>query len=233
MSFSSLCGCGRVIEPEIVTETESEETNETDAEPDTATDIAEMSEVAAGSDLENNDVHGIFMDFLNGDRSLLKKGQEDEWFIPDFLEDGLCYEYTFLDLDGDGIEEMPVQMEDSPGDFNSVFHVEDGKVVCWYSDSMEVVCFDYPLKNGSMVNEYNYNGSISYHIFKYLPNGKMEQKTFLYVREEPAYNDDTQKYPVYEINDNEVSRDEFKATLKEQVTDQMLDRKNWNIIHND
>ncbi len=61
MSFSSLCGCGRVIEPEIVTETESEETNETDAEPDTATDIAEMSEVAAGSDLENDDVHGIFM----------------------------------------------------------------------------------------------------------------------------------------------------------------------------
>lgn len=40
--------------------------------------------------------------FLSGDRTLLADGQDETWWIPDFQDDGMEYEYTCVDLSGDG-----------------------------------------------------------------------------------------------------------------------------------
>ena len=47
-------------------------------------------------------------------------------------------------------------MEDEPQGFFAVFHQVDDQVVCWMLEDLEMTCFDYPLDNGLMVNEYDY-----------------------------------------------------------------------------
>ena len=59
-----------------------------------------------------------------GDRTLLAAG----WEVPDFQDARLEFEYTYLDLDGDGVVELLVQLQDDPCGYNAVFHF-DGEPV--------------------------------------------------------------------------------------------------------
>ncbi len=119
----------------------------------------------------------VYEYFLSGDRMFLEDSQADMWWIPDFLDDTLEYEYTYLDLDGDGLVELLVQMKDNPGGYNAVFHYEDGKLYCWNSDAVEMSSWDYPLSDGTMVHQYDYNGTSSYTIFRYNSDGERENVT--------------------------------------------------------
>jgi hypothetical protein len=199
------------------------------------TGILGLSLLAACGPLKNqtsneNDVaHKAFEKFVSGDTSLLDSSK-DQWFVPEFSDEAFDYEYTFLDLDGDKTDELLIQMEDDPGAFNSVFHYADGKIVCWYSDSVEAICYSYPLKNGLMVEEYDYGDQISYDIYCYQSAGEKEPVNHLFVQEEFSNSDSESNIPEYKVMDKDVTKEDFEKELKESVTDYLLDRSDWKKI---
>lgn len=168
--------------------------------------------------------------FLSGDRTLLDDAQADMWWIPDFQDESMRYEYTYLDLDDDGISELIVQMEDNPSGYNGVFHFGDSRLLCWNSDTVEMTSRDYPLDNGNMVSEYDFNGTRSYTIFRYQVNGETENITNLFVREELIPEDSMEPCPYYEIDGEEVDKDEFDAQIGALIVDRLLDRSAWTAI---
>lgn len=173
----------------------------------------------------------LLIRFIDGDMSVLEENQKEEWFIPDFNDGSFEYEYTLLDLDGDGENEMIVQMKDEPQGFSAVFNAESGKVYCWGSDSVEMNCYEYPLDNGMMVSEYDYDGAVSYSIYSYEPDGECNHISELFIREVPASNNDTVKYPDYRIDDKEVTKEEFEKELKALIGDHKLDRSSWTAMN--
>lgn len=189
--------------------------------------ISTYNNTASAKEAEGNEA--IFTKFLNGDRSLLKDGQEEEWFIPDFKDPEDSYEYTFSDLDQDGEVELIVQAEDNSGAYVSIFHIENGKVICWFMDNIEQICYSYPLDNGLMVSEYDYDGSVSYSVYQFDSNGEQEYLEYLYIREEPASNGKG-KCPFYLIDQQEVDKEAFEEELNLSVLDHVLDKSAWTVI---
>lgn len=179
---------------------------------------------------ENEDVATIFTKFLAGDRSYLEKTQEEIWYIPDFLNDTLQYEYVFLDLDEDNEVELLIQTLDDPRGYNGVFHVKDGKIYCWNSDSTDMQCRDYPLRDGTMVRQYDYAGTRSYHIFWYKSDGEVHWYSKLFAREELIPKDSKEPCPYYEIDGMELNVEEFELNLKILITDYLLERDAWKEI---
>lgn len=143
--------------------------------------------------------------------------------------DSFTYEYTYLDLDGDGEDELLIQMEDDPQGYNGVFHYEDGQLVCWNSDAVELSCWDSPLQNGYMVRQYHYNGTRSYTVFRYLPGGETEESSTLFARDELIPEDSTEPCPYYEVNGEEVTKEVFDRQV-ELITTKLLDRSAWTIL---
>lgn len=189
--------------------------------------VAEGASEDTDATFDVSDKEQLYVDFLKGDRTHMAEGWEEEWFIPDFTYKDDSYEYMFLDLDGDDEKELLVQMQDDPGSYNGVFHVEDGRIVCWESDSVEMICYQYPLKDGTMVSEYDYGGSISYALYKYASDGQTTRLTELFIREEPPANDAEADYPSYKVDDAEVDKEEFQQKLKELILDLMFDGSDW------
>ncbi len=68
-----------------------------------------------------------YSSFLSGDKTFLDEAQTELWWIPDFNDESMEYEYTYLDLSGDGVAELIIQMKDNPCGYNAVFHFQDGK----------------------------------------------------------------------------------------------------------
>lgn len=161
---------------------------------------------------------------LSGDPSVL---EADQWWVPDFQDEGMEYEYAFLDLDGDGIDELLVQMVDDPCGYNAVFHWEEGQLFCWNSDAAEMSCRDYPLQDGTMVRQYDYGGVRSYTLFRYCSGGEREELVCLSAREETVPEDGGSPCPWYEIDGGEVGRDEFDERLRALITDRLLPRWAW------
>lgn len=180
--------------------------------------------------IANEDVKTIFTKFLAGERSYLEKTQEEIWYIPIFLDDTFKYEYAFLDLDEDNVDELLIQMVDDPCGYNGVFHVEDGKIYCWNSDSTDMQCRDYPLRDGTMVRQYDYAGTRSYQIFWYESDGEVHWYSKLFAREELIPEDSTEPCPYYEIDGMELNVEEFELNLKVLVTDYLLERDEWKKI---
>lgn len=168
--------------------------------------------------------------FLSGDKALMDEEQQKIWWIPNFQDDGLDYEYTYLDLDGDSISELIVQMEDAPISYNAVFHFEDDKIFCWNSDAVEMTCYDYPLSDGTIVRQYNYNGSHSYTIYRYQKNGELVKISSLYVRDEYEPVDSSWPFPYYEVDEKEVDKTEFDKQVIASVLNKRLDRAVWTKI---
>lgn len=168
-----------------------------------------------------------YADFLAGEETLIDDAQVDMWWIPDFRDGSLKYEYTYLDLNGDGISELIVQMEGDPAGYNGVFHFEDGRITCWNSDGVEMSSRSQPLDSGEMVREYEYNGTRSYTVFRYQGNGETEDISSFFAREELIPEDSTEPCPYYEIDGKEVDRDEFDERFGERVTGRLLDRSLW------
>jgi hypothetical protein len=164
--------------------------------------------------------------FAGGDMSVLADGQIEEYYIPDFAGDDFTYEYTFLDLDADNENELVIQKEGEPQGYLAIFNADAGKVYCWFSDSIEVLCYDYPLDNGLMVHEYDYGEIVTYSVYSFAQNGQMTDLTTM-VCEEPTGSNASSKEPEYRIDDQTVSKEEFEEMLKTTISDHLLSPLVW------
>jgi len=171
-----------------------------------------------------------YSSLLSGDKTLLDEEQSEIWWIPDFSDESLAYEYTFLDLDGDGEAELLVQMAEDPCGYNGVFHFADGRLFCWNSDAMEMSCRDYPLTDGTMVRQYDYGGVSSYTIFCYQSGGEKRDLHFLSAREELPDENSSEPCPYYAIDGDEVDKAAFDARLDMWITDKRLERRAWTVL---
>jgi len=200
--------------------------------------ICIMTAVGCTSNKENTNDLAIeaYSKFLSGDRTLLDKAQTEMWEIPDF-QDALIiqqteikYEYTYLDLDGDGVVELLVQLEDDPCGYNAVFHFDGKQILCWNSDIVEMSCRDYPLQNGVMVKQYDYSGTRSYTLFRYHSDGEKQIVSQLFARDELLDPDSEMPCPYYEIDETEIDKDEFDKQLDSLITKQMVNSTAWKEI---
>ena len=173
------------------------------------------------------DVTTVYSKFLSGEITLLDETQSEKWYIPNFQDAVLKYEYTYLDLDEDGVLELLVQLVDDPCGYNAVFHFEKGKIFCWNSDAVEMSCRDYPLQNGIMVRQYDYAGTRTYDLFRYNSKGEREIICSLFARDELIQEDSSEQFPYYSINGNEIDKSEFDKQLNLLVIDKMLDSTVW------
>lgn len=171
--------------------------------------------------------------FLSGDISLFDSADIYTWGLDTWEDTILIYgelEYTYLDLDGDDVEELLVQYVDDPCTFNGVFHYDSGRLYCWQFDCVESSCRDYPLWDGTMVSQYDYSGTRSYVLFRYQADGKTEELLNLFAREELVYPDSTDPCPYYEVDGTEVDKAVFNERLNDTVINQMLDRSAWTAL---
>lgn len=172
-------------------------------------------------DEENLCAHAAYEAFLAGDMSLLEP-VEPGWAEHLALIIKAAMEYTYLDLDGDGVDELLLQCPNDPMSYNGVFHYRDGLLQCWQHDEVEMSCRDYPLRDGIMVQQYRE----SYHLFRYQPDGSKKELTGL---DAMLRRPDEAVY-FYSIDGEDVDRAEFERQLKHLVTDQLLERKAWTEI---
>lgn len=168
--------------------------------------------------------------FLSGDRTLLEDAQLETWWIPAFSADSFSYEYTYLDVDGDGSPELLVQMENDPCSYNGVFHFDGERLQCWNSDGMEMSCRDYPLLDGTMVRQYDTGEGCFYRIFRYRSDGGQEDIHALFAREELPYEESTLPCPYYEVDGVEMDVVGFEVQLDGLVESNLLDRSRWTTV---
>lgn len=167
-----------------------------------------------------------YIAFISGDGSLLddtRLGQSwEDFYWPDNE-----LEYTFLDLDGDGVSELLVQWIDNPGGMNAAFHYSDGKLYDWNFDTVEMSSWEVPLQNGIMVYQYHYGGSSTWTGFRFLPNGEWDTLFRFFARYSVVLDDDTSKVPYYEVDNVEVDQETFDREFKKRITDHELERSAW------
>ena len=173
---------------------------------------------AKGNENTNESAMAAYSRFLSGDRALLDEKWSDG--IPDLQDTEIKYEYTYLDLDGDGVVELIVQCVDDPGTYNAVFHFDDEQIFCWQSDMVEQICRDYPLQNGMMVTQYDYNGTQSYKLFRYKSTGEKEEISQLFAGDDQYYT----------IDGKEVDKEEFDKQLNSLITELVVKRTEWKEI---
>lgn len=175
-----------------------------------------------------------YWSFLAGDTSLIAPEDAEKWGLGDWRDVILAHgelEYTCLDLDGDGGEELLVQWVESPESYNGVFHYKDGRLTCWQNDFSEGSCRDYPLQDGTMVRQYDFNGTTTYTLFRYRPDGTTKELTRLVAREgavDPVSGEELA--PTYEANGMAVDESNFEEWLYDRLTSRLPDRSIWTKI---
>ena len=168
---------------------------------------------------------------LAGDTSLFASEDLEHWGLENWRGVTLAYgdlEYLCMDLDGDGGDELLLQWVESPESYNGVFHYRDGRLSCWQNDGSEGNCRDYPLRDGIMVRQYDFNGTTTYTLFRYRPNGKTKELVLLVAREGTIDPESGEELPPsYEANGEPVEPDEFRGLLDSLVTGQRPDPSDW------
>ena len=139
-------------------------------------------------------------------------------------------EYVLLDLDGDGGAELVVQRVGQPALFNAVFHYGDGELSCWQYDIMETSCRDYPLRDGTMVRQYDTGTgparySHLYNLFCYLSDGETEETANLTIHEDTS--DGGVETLTYLLDNEDVDQDTFEVRFEELVESQLLSPEEW------
>ena len=80
-------------------------------DPDIAAGFGEQPGAASPEE----QAKAIYTGFLEGNGVQLDEEQAAMWWIPNFQGSELRYEYTLLDLSGDGVPELLVQLAEDPG----------------------------------------------------------------------------------------------------------------------
>ena len=186
---------------------------------------------AGNAETEESKAQTAFLKFLSGDMSVLEDQELGREWV-DFYLPNSELEYVFMDLDGDDVSELVLQYVNEPGIFNAVFHYDNGKLICWDLDSVEMSSRNYPLRDGTMVHKYDYSGTQSYIVFRYLPDGSHEELFDLFAREELIYESDTVPVPYYEVDGNETDRRTFDDELYMRISSQVLRRSAWKPVEN-
>lgn len=219
-------GCGAV--PETSDSREVRETMETPA-------VQESRETLESDAAPEEAAGNAYEALLSGDASLLDEYSAALHGVENWTEfiqsEDFTYEYTCMDLDGDGLDELLIQMEDDPSGYNGVFHYADGRLFCWRNDNIEMSCRDYPLRDGTIVRQYDYSDNSTYTICRYQSDGNTQEVTKLHFHNSPLDQDDGRTFPWYGIDYNEVTEGEFNEQLAAKVTGQLLDRSAWTVIH--
>lgn len=167
---------------------------------------------------------------LSGDLSLVEDGERERWGLDEWMALVLVpgeVEYTCLDLDGNGIRELLLQRVDDPGGYNGVFCYRDGKLLCWQSDGTEGSCQDYPLRDGLMVRQYDFDAGCSHTLFRYQADGTEKTVTSFFAW---AGEEGLQPLPRYQLDGKEVSAEVYRQELARMVTDQLPDRSIWTAL---
>lgn len=184
---------------------------------------------AASISPDEDKAQTAYSNLLSGDISLLGDTQlGQEW--ADLILPNSELEYTTMDLDGDGVSELLVQWKENPGNYNAVFHYEDGQLICWNHDTVEMTRRDYPLQDGTIVQQYDYAGCRYYTLFRYQSSGEKEEVASLFARDEPMVENDSNPCPYYEVDGKEVDEAAFNAKLKEAIDDKLLTRSAWTAV---
>lgn len=172
----------------------------------------------------------LFEKYISGDRSVLEEKQQELWGLPNF-HNFIYYEYTYLDLDDDGDEELIVRSQDDPKSFTAVFYTKDNMVYCGWLDPGDSIPFSYPIDNGYMVSEHHEDGLINYSILKSnFGEGYNSKSVCEFFTNTKIADDPGNPYPHYRIDGKEVSKEEFEEKLKTMITDHLLDRDAWTRI---
>lgn len=192
----------------------------------------ESGETSAKAETERISAKEAYEKFLSGDVSLFTEEDVSMWGLDSWQSvlrlGGL--EYICLDIDGDGGEELLVQYRGVPAVFNGVFDCDGENIICRQYDTGEGSSFDFPLNDGSMVRLYVFNGTQSYTVFRYDANGNITEFANLFARTQLIPEDSKEPCPYYEIDGKEVTLEDFRLGLKENVDDKMLDRSAWTEI---
>ena len=161
---------------------------------------------------------------LSGDTALLNPSAgAAQWWVPDFSDGSMKYEYTYMDLNKDGVSELLVQMAEAPEGYNGVFSFENGEVRCWNSDASEMNCRDYPLTDGTMVRQYDFSDTVNHTLFRYRSGGEEEIVAFFTVSE----NQGSEREPRYAIDGEEVTQEDFGVQFNNMIASKMLERAAW------
>ena len=114
----------------------------------------------------------FYRKFLLGDRTLVDESQTD---IPDFHAPypSTQYLYTYFDLDGDGGDELVIWSE-YPDNYLGVFHYEEGKITCWYSEADQNSIRYHLLLDGTLEKEYFEDSVTSHAYFRFHSDGSVE-----------------------------------------------------------
>ena len=171
---------------------------------------------------------GAYDALLAGDSSGVEN--TDVWGDPPLGYDQLDLEYTTLDLDGDGVCELLIQAVDDPCSYNGVFHYKDGRLICWQNDPMEMSCRDYPLRDGTMVRQYDTGTGPSryshlYTLLRYQSDGETQTVAQLSVHEDTG--EDGAVSVTYQMDGAEVQQADFEAGFDALITSQLLERSAW------
>lgn len=140
-------------------------------------------------------------------------------------------EYTLMDLDKDGISELIVQTVDDPSSYQGVFAYKEGRIDCWQSDSTENTAFNYPLTDGTMVHQYNYDQTQTYRLFHY--NTKGEEITITQLFTQTLADDRNVENVIYEIDGKITDAKQFEAVVSEQITEKRLPKEVWTPVRSD
>ncbi len=80
-----------------------------------------------------------------------------------------------------------------------------------------MTCRDYPLQDGTMVQQYDYASCRYYTLFCYQANGEKEEVSSLFASDERIFENDSNSCPYYEVEGKEVDEAAFNAKLKELI----------------
>lgn len=170
---------------------------------------------------------------LSGDLSLFDETEVQAWALDTWMELVLVpgeAEYTCLDLDVDGIGELLLQRTGDPGSYNGVFHYQDGRLFCWQNDGVEGSCRDYPLRDGTMVRQYDFLNTRSYTLFRYLGDGSTEIIGELFIREESSPLSSSDPSLCCQVDGEVVDQEVFQEKLDALVTSQLLEPSAWTVL---
>lgn len=188
-------------------------------------------EAVAADSREKMEARIAYGAFRKGDLALFAPETLDTWGLRDWRDVNLAageLEYLYLDLDRDGGEELLVQWVESPENYNGVFSYRDGRLVCWQHDGSEGSCRDYPLEDGTMVRQYEFNGTTTYTLFRYRPDGRAREQALLIARAGSIDPESGEELPpTYEVNGEAVDLAGFKQQIYELVTSRRLDPEEW------
>ena len=133
-----------------------------------------------------------------------------------------------MDVDGDGTEELLVRYVDDPQGIYALFDYADGWIECWELDGRQL---SQPLKDGTMLHQYDGNGVQTYTFYRYRPDGSMEKlgPVLKYIGD--AVFADTYGGMGWTIDDVPMDEAVFQAKLRELVTDRLPGRDIWKPGH--